>query len=687
MSNYFMETQHHEWILSNRAGGYALGTGNLVNQRKYHGLLIGGYAEFERRHLLASLEEKVEWRGEEFFLDSNNYAHCIYPEGFMHLVKSWLRPWPVFLYSSYPHNDSILVKKEIFLHRDANIVLVRYRNMGHHLLHFHLRPKVTLRNHHEINHPGTWDGEQLAVITSRNAPGTCHITRPSNRLELFGYATGGAYHFETIVYRNVFYPWEVSRGYDGHCDMIAPVRLDFELPVGSVNHILFSDQPIDDIEATIATIERQYEVRPKPMDYPVPPTAGEGSVIAACDFAGQDLYGYDDYLRMLGDSLLDFFTRDDMIAGYPWFGAWGRDTLFSLGALFDVPGGHELAWNILHKYASHLDRGLIPNVFREHEAEGNFDSLDATLWFVLVLYKGAKEMARRERTQKAQRAIWKRAIGTTRNVLRGIRAESERYRLRSDGLLELLPHFAHATWMDTRIEGQAVTPRDGAPVEINALWYNALCFYQKMIDKHNAVTPKNAHIRPEQYAARLQEKVKASFAKFEMDDYLADRLLGDEQDRSIRPNALIACSLPFEPVSRETMRAVLHRVERELLTPYGVRTLSPDDYRFKKKYIGSQVERDRACHQGSVWAWLLSPYATVWCKVHGNDAPNTWQALSAVIEKFRNGYRKGHIASVAEVWDGDRPHFPKGCPAQAWSVAAVYHVERMLQPFRPQEVK
>jgi len=684
MSDYFMETQHHEWILTNKLGGYALGTGNLVNQRKYHGLLVGGYDQFERRHLLASLEEKVEWRGEEFYLDSNNYAHCIYPEGFLHIVKSWLRPWPVFLYSACPHNDAILIKKEILLHREANVVLVRYENLGRHLLHLHVRPKVSLRNHHEINPCGVWDDEKPACIIGIRGPGSAYIMRPSNRFELHCHAESGAFDYETVIYRNVFYPWEVSRGYDGNGDMIAPVRLDFELPVGGVNHILFSDRQIDDVERMAALIEAQYADRPKPIDYPTVHEA-EDAVIGTLDFNDGDLYDYDTYLRVLADSLLDFFTRDDMIAGYPWFGVWGRDTLFSLGALFDVPGGHDLAWDILMKYAAHLDRGLIPNVFREHVAEGNFDSLDATLWFVMVLYKGAREKARRERTKNGRRQFWLRAVNTTRHIIRGIRAEQERFRLRADGLLELQPGFAHATWMDARIEGESVTPRDGCPVEVNALWFNALCFYEKMIEKHNEVTLKARHLQPEQYVTRLKEQVRQSFEKFRFDDYLADRLLGDEQDRSIRPNALIACSLPFEVVGRETMLGVLRRVERELLTPYGVRTLSPADNRFKKKYIGSQIDRDRAYHQGTAWAWLLSPYATVWLKLHRDDKPSAeiWSTLSALIGKFRNGYAKGHIASVAEVWDGDRPHFPKGCPAQAWSVAAVYHVEKLLQPYRP----
>ncbi|MCD4651556.1 MAG: glycogen debranching enzyme N-terminal domain-containing protein, partial [Candidatus Cloacimonetes bacterium] len=229
MSDYFLETQHHEWILTNQLGGYALGTGNLVNQRKYHGLLIGGYKELERRHLLAGLEERVEWRGEDFYMDNTNYSNCIYPEGFFHLVKSWLRPYPVFLYSSLPHNNFIMIMKEIMLDSKSNTVMIRYTNLGHHLLHMLVRPKITMRNHHDVNIASIWDTTQINTVIGIGGNGTFMSQRTDNGFELHGYAPGTSIDYDTVIYENVYYPWAVMRGYDGLCDLISAVKIKFDL--------------------------------------------------------------------------------------------------------------------------------------------------------------------------------------------------------------------------------------------------------------------------------------------------------------------------------------------------------------------------------------------------------------------------------------------------------------------------
>jgi len=216
MNNYFMETHHHEWILTNRRGGYALGTGNLINQRKYHGLLVSSDSKFNRLHLVAGIEEKVEWRGEFFHLDSNNYSNCIYPEGFLHLVKPWLRPYPIFLYSALPHQNDILILKEIMMDESTNTTLVKYTNLGHHLLHFELHPKFTMIPHHELNKPGTLDF--LNFITEIETPDKFtrfSVQRQDNNIKLYGALLSGEVIPNRYVYYNVFYPWEVMSGYEG----------------------------------------------------------------------------------------------------------------------------------------------------------------------------------------------------------------------------------------------------------------------------------------------------------------------------------------------------------------------------------------------------------------------------------------------------------------------------------------
>ncbi len=678
MSNYFMETQHHEWILTNRLGGYALGTGNLVNQRKYHGLLVAGFDNLERRHLVESMEEKIEWRGEEFYLDSNNYSNCIYPEGFLHLVKSWLRPYPIFLYSTAHHDDAILILKEIMMDRDSNTVMIRYTNLGNHQLHFQLRPKLSMRVHHDLNAPGTWDREQLNTIIGMQGENSFTTFRPGNKMELNGCALSGDFHYETIIYRDVYYPWEVMLGYKGTGDMIAPVRIDFDLKVGAHNCILFCSEPIENPAETVEHIEKYYADIPRPSDYPV--READKTILDNLDYTDSVLFPDEAYRKLLAIAYDDFILSGDIIAGFPWFGAWGRDTMISLEGLYHTPEGMERAWDILNRYGKRIRRGLLPNVLPESGAEANYDSVDAALWYVIRLYEVVERKSRIESTKKAQRILWETAFDYADKIVQGFLKHKSHYQMRPDGLVELKKNFANATWMDARIEGIEVTPRHGAPIEINGLWYNALKCYQIMYNELQALLPKKEQFKPSFDIDELATRVLEAFGQFWTGDYLADRLEGDKRIEDVRPNAVIACGLPFEIVDQERMEAVFEKARKELYTEYGLRTLSPKDYRFKKKYIGSQIDRDKAYHQGTVWAWPLEYYAKLYARINKDKLSREElnAGLGEIIHKFRNGFKRGHIASVAEVWDGSKPHFPKGCPAQAWSVAAIYNVEMMI---------
>ena len=239
MNNYFMETHHHEWILTNKLGSYALGTGNLINQRKYHGLLIASDRNFSRFHLVAGMEERVEWRGQILHLDSNNYSNCIYPEGFLYLVKPWLRPFPTFLYSALPHQNAILIRKEIKMDADTNAVIVKYTNLGHHKLHFTLHPKFTMVPHHELNHPGSLDHERFDTEFENSGDGcSFSATRAANGLRVWGMMKGAELTPNRFTYNNVFYPWEVMSGYAGIGDQISLFELNFALDIVEINPIL-----------------------------------------------------------------------------------------------------------------------------------------------------------------------------------------------------------------------------------------------------------------------------------------------------------------------------------------------------------------------------------------------------------------------------------------------------------------
>jgi len=671
MNNYFMETHHHEWILTNRLGGYALGTGNLINQRKYHGLLIASDKSFQRQHLVAGMEEKIEWRGEVIHLDSNNYSNCIYPEGFLHLVKPWLRPYPIFLYSALPHQNSIMILKEILMDEDSNTVLVKYTNLGHHRLHLMLHPKYTMTPHHELNNPGSLDFENFETdLDIQEHHSNFHVKRTSNQYEVFGTVLEAEVFHNRYVYYNVFYPWEVMNGYPGVGDQIAIFEIKIDLKTGESASVLFSDSPIPHPEKMITKIEKRYSSLPKPFDYPCSPDTDD-TLLGKIDFLDSALFKKDEYLKILEFALRDYIANDDIVAGYPFYGVWGRDTMFVLNALLHTNNNYDLIERTLRKYSRYIQNGLIPNMLPETGRGANYDTIDATLWYIILLYKFGK--------RKQKEVFWKEIIHLSEEILSGIINNFKYpFQIREDGLIELKQEFAHATWMDVRVDGKPVTPRDGAPVEINGLWYNAICCYEAMCISYNETASDK--YKPVDEIIRYKEMVKKSFQKFWMEDYLADRLVGDEQIAEIRPNALLALSLPFPLIDRDKMILVFERAFKDLYTFYGIRTLSPKDLRFRKKYYGNQRDRDIAYHNGSVWAWLFGAFCGLYVKIYHleKSKDEIAGALSNFIGTFRNSFMRGHIASVAEIWDGDCPHFPKGAPAQAWSVAALYNIESYI---------
>ncbi|MCB5264302.1 MAG: amylo-alpha-1,6-glucosidase [Candidatus Cloacimonadaceae bacterium] len=672
MNNYFMETHHHEWILTNKLGAYALGTGNLINQRKYHGLLVASDKNFNRHHLVAGMEEKVEWRGEVIHMDSNNYSNCIYPEGFLHLVKPWLRPYPAFLYSALPHQNEILIFKEIMMDNESNTTLVKYGNLGKHLLHFNLHPKFTMCPHHEINAHGSLDYIDYHTQIDETGQGAAFSAlRVNNGIKVFGHALKATVSHNRYVYYNVYYPWEVMSGYEGIGDQISLYQIDFDLAPAESNYILFSDQPISDPIEMIERIEARYSMLPKAIDYPTY-TDAEDNLLAKLDYEDNFLFDRKGYLKLLEFALQDFITEDDVVAGYPFYGPWGRDTMVVLNAMLHNSTSLDLVERILRKYSMHIKDGLIPNMLAESGREANYDSIDASLWYIILLWKLGKK--------KKNKKYWKDAYDLTARIIGALMEQTDKpYRVRKDGLIELDPSFAHGTWMDVRVDGKAVCPRWGAPVEINSLWFNALSAYEAICEAHNSTGSTKINAKAEYLL--LKDKVKDSFRKFWTGEFLADRLEGDKAIIEIRPNAIIALSLPWQPLPHDIMKQVLERTFKELYTFYGIRTLSPNDPRFRKKYYGTQRERDRAYYNGSVWAWLFGPFCGLYLKVYGAQKSETEivKTIGDIIGVLRNSFMKGHIASVAEVWDGDTPHFPKGAPAQAWSVAALYNIETYLE--------
>ena len=349
-----------------------------------------------------------------------------------------------------------------------------------------------------------------------------------------------------------------------------------------------------------------------------------------------------------------------MIAGYPWFGDWGRDTMISLPGLTLVTGRYDEARGILRAYAQSVDQGLLPNRFPEAGEAPEYNTADATLWMFHAVHEFLRytcdyEFVRAELYPVLTDIISWHERGTRHGI-----------KLDTDGLLHAGAPGMQLTWMDVKIGDWVVTPRAGKPVEIQALWYNALRVMQGLADFFGDTGQSSSYAS---LADRIQTRFPGVFWN-EAAGCLYDVIADAGPDPSIRPNQIFAVSLPYPLLTGEKALRVVEVVEWELLTPYGLRTLSPHDPNYRGRYAGDARSRDAAYHQGTVWAWLLGPFLTAYVKVHGG----TEQARGRVdsyLNSMRGHLQQAGLGQISEVFDGDLPHRPAGCIAQAWSVAEV----------------
>jgi predicted glycogen debranching enzyme len=670
MQNDFERTgQNYEWILTNGLGGYALGFGNFVNARKYNGLLISSDQNFKRTHILSSMEELVEWRGNEFYLDSNYYNNCIYPNGIEHILKYWNQPYPAAVYSSVPFSEHFIIAKEVMMPKGKNAVIIKYSHYGTHPVNLMLRPKLSFRDHHQLASAGIWDYTPKELQIN----GTdFYFKRADVAVPIYGYIAHGEIEENYQLFKGVFYPIEAYRGYDSIEDLLSPVLLQIKLKPNTAVFVVFSTEELDQPMKLAAKTEKEYLKLPIPADH-IRRKSKVDTVYIHHLFNFDDLFIESDFLKLIKLAAGNFIARHDLIAGYPWFGAWGRDTMIALHSLRLLDNGRELISMILKKYGQHIKNGLIPNTFGEGHEGLNYDTVDAPLWFGLRVYQYFTEY------KCYDEKLFACVINILLNFINNKRMP---FILDEDGLVNILDGQAALTWMDAKVYGVPVTPRFGKPIEINALWYNLLCAVQKIAAKNRLkiVTYKTWEL-PVKELDNLIAKVKQSLQKFFEQDFPVDRIENGFPINEVRPNAIIALSLPFEIIDQSALPAIYARAKNELFTPFGLRSLSILDSGFKKKYLGNHKQRDLAYHQGTVWTFLQWPLAQLATKVftYENKLSGLADELEMMIRRFKDGFLKGYMGSVAEIWDGENPQQPKGCPAQAWSVFALLEIETMIR--------
>lgn len=625
-----------EWLETNGLGGFASSTIIGANTRRQHGLLIASLRPPVERHvLLSKIEERVAIDGHESSISTNLYPGTVFPHGFNIQMEFRLRPWPTFRYA----NTDFEIEKSVCLVSGENTVVVGYRNLrSRGPIDLRLRPLLAFRDYNAL---AKRDDELDLTVERSN--GTISVQPDENLPRLYFHTKADAVDTKGDWYLRFTYPVEEERGLDFEEDLFTPFELSYRLAEGQTVYVVVTTEKKGTVNpAELVSRERQ---RRKEFE-------------RASDASRQALL-------IAADSFIARRGKDNLtvLAGFPWFTDWGRDTMIALPGLTLTSERFDVAKKILLTFAQYCDRGMIPNVFPDAGETPEYNTVDASLWFVVAAWKYWKASGDDNGTRQLLPAL--------AEVIKFYK-EGTRYDIYADNdsLITAGTAGTQLTWMDVKVDGYVPTPRHGKAVEINALWLNALLMLAEMEEKlardiHSAVILR-----------KLADQVAGNFVKafwFREGGYLYDVIRGDVRDASVRPNQIFAVSLPYSPLDKTQQKAVLDVVTQHLLTPYGLRSLSPKDERYCPKYTGNRWQRDCAYHQGTVWAWLIGPYCDAYAKVYGTGKTQR-KEIAKIIQPLLHHMEEAGLGSVAEIFDGNVPHRPVGCFAQAWSVSELLRV-------------
>ncbi len=625
-----------EWLETNGLGGFASSTVTGMNTRRYHGLLTAATKPpVGRIVMLSKFEEVLVIDGRRYELSVNQYPGIVHPQGFLYQTAFRLDPFPVFSYEV----EGLQLQKSVFMVQGQNTTVVHYELLEvpiNEEVQLEIRPLIAFRDYHSTTHentalrPEVFTDDGITSIKPYSDLPALHFSHDFVEIDKTGY-----------WYRNFEYTVEQERGLDFTEDLFSPLVFTFDLLRHRRARIIASTERYD---IRNADYYRQQEIERRNR-------IAESSTIP------------NEFGRFLVSAADQFIAaRDDqktVIAGYHWFSDWGRDTMIALSGLTLATGRSEIAKRILTEFARHVDQGMLPNRFPDAGETPEYNTVDATLWFFeavrsLLRYTNDYDFVRRELYDVLKDIIAWHRRGTRYNIHVDI-----------DGLLSAGEPGVQLTWMDAKVGDWVVTPRHGKPVEIQALWYNALKVMEELARKF-ADTAFAAECVTE--AAKARKSFNDQFWNADL-GCLYDVVDGDRRDGSIRPNQIFAVSLTHSMVSKARAKKILAVIQRELLTPRGLRTLSPSDSEYKGHYQGGPLSRDSAYHQGTVWPWLMGPFITAYIKTFGATAGR--EVALSWLETFKEHLNEACLGQVSEIFEGDAPFSPCGCVAQAWSVAEL----------------
>ena len=651
--------EKREWLVTNGIGGYASGTIANILTRRYHGLLMAALKPpLGRTLLLAKLDERVEYDG---IYPQNGRLYPLYtnawvsgdvePNGYAHLNRFHLEgTTPVWTYSI----ANALLEKRIWMQPGANTTYINYRltratgPMG-----LEIKAFCNYRDYHSTT---IMDGLQPEIEEIEK--GLC-VRMTEEAVPFYLLSQTAVLQPRQEWYEDFYLSLEEYRGQaDVQEDHLYGAKIYATLQSGESFTLVASTEAEPNLDGGMAYAERQeYEgslQRRYTQVHKVTPQAHIAQLVLAAD---QFVVNRPTQRDADGRSI---------IAGYHWFGDWGRDTMIALPGLTLTTGRPEIAASILRTYAQFIDQGMIPNRFPDAGKWPEYNTVDATLWYI--------EALRAYYEATADDALIRELFPALMDIVKWYR-RGTRYNIsmdESDGLIYAGEAGVQLTWMDAKVDNWVVTHRIGKPVEVSALWYNAL---QTMADFAQCVGES-----PDEYLT-LAAKTKVGFERFWQADmgYCYDVLDGpDGHDGRLRPNQLLAISLSHSPLPPEQQRSAIDACARHLLTAHGLRSLSPDDPEYIGEYGGDRYKRDGTYHQGTVWSWLIGPFVKAHLRVY-NDP----QQAKTYLQPLMHHLADHGIGSVSEIFDGDLPFVPRGCIAQAWSVAELLQAWHVVNAQKP----
>jgi predicted glycogen debranching enzyme len=697
-----------EWLLTNERGSYASSTIAGCNTRGYHGLLIGSLnPPVNRIMTLNNCLEMVIVKGQAFHLSTFEFSGKFAPTGFTFLRQFRRDTAAHFDYELAPASGSrkarshagvvipakapIKLTKSVYLLRDTDTVALVYDFTSlQEPVEFVVRPFVGLRDYHTLqNSHAPLYSRCLAdgLLVRHDIANSCelflscqyvHPLREKNEVSHGVNFENDRQWWFNFVYRN-----NRERGQDFTEDLWTPgfFKSRIETPAKIVLWANLSPpwvrcKPEElanlDIEAVREDLGRHQENLKQCV-------SRHSSLVSRITGHGTRATNFEPLCltadRFIAKRQTDHTQRTTILAGYPWFADWGRDAFISLPGLLLSTGRFDEAKSVLITFATAADEGMIPNRFDDRSGPGDslrsstyFNSVDASLWFINAAFQYlAASGDSKTFMQELMPAIRWIIDSYNKGTRFDIRADA-------DGLITAGNDQTQLTWMDAKYDGVAFTPRCGKAVEVNALWYNSLCLLAQFYINRDAENAK--------HYKSMADKVQRSFCELfwnERKGYLNDCILPDgSADESLRPNQIFAVSLPFSPLSAHQQKSIVKAVKNQLLTPYGLRTLNVQDSRYKGVYTGPQQQRDEAYHQGTVWAFLMGPFVEGFLKVNGFSRKSKKKAAEFIQPLLQHMTKDGCLGSVSEIFDGDAPHKPRGCIAQAWSVAELIRAYQLI---------